>query len=507
MKRSIYSIILTLFLFTSCDKFLEVDVPDNLVHNEYWQNREQVLASRNGMYSALHNNLNNFLVWGDSRSSLYAPGSGESFTGDYRQFMAHDIYSTNGLTRWSSVYTGITWINSFIKNAPSALQNDPTFKESELQMMMGEAYALRALNYFYLVRAFKDVPIILEPYESDAQKFNTAAKPETEVLDFIEEDLDKALKDVAEDFTQVNDRFGRITKNAVRAIWADVKLWRNQYQEALNLTSQLNSYRDKLVDPADWYSIFNPGNSAESIFEYQYVQTGFSSPIYGWFAHFQAVGSADKYLANSTNIELYGLELYPPVDQINWSADTIRLKNLSSYKRTPVSYAGGSGFEVYKFVGQTPYVESYRPAGGRNVNFIFYRYREILFMEAEALAMLNRYAEAEERINIIREHCDLPVIPSGAMGTGFDFMRYLLMEREMELGFEGKEWFAAIRISRRPEFVNVLLEKSAENNPLKLSYQVVRARLLNPESWFLPYHETELENNPALVQKEYYKNK
>lgn len=194
-------------------------------------------------------------------------------------------------------------------------------------------------------------------------------------------------------------------------------------------------------------------------------------------------------------------------DLVNWSADTVRLKNYSSFRQSTVSYPGGSGYEVYKFVGQAPYVASYRPAGSRTANHIFYRYREILLMEAEALAMLDRYEEAEERINLIRYHTDIPELTSGAMGTGAEFMRYLLMEREFELGFEGKEWFAAVRVARRPGFQDVLIEKSAENNPVNIQYQVVRARLLNQEAWFLPYNETEVEVNSSLTQKDYYKNK
>ncbi len=506
-----YLVILSSLSYISCDKFLAVDVPDNLVHDEYWQNREQVLSSRNGMYSALHNNLNTFQVWGDLRSSLYTPGTGDAFTGDYRQFIVHDINPRNGLVRWTSVYSAITWINSFIKNAPLTLQRDPTFKESELNRMIGEAYALRALNYFYLVRAFKEVPIIDEPYESDTQTFNTAASSETEVLNFIEDDLKRALSAVATDFENVNERYGRITKNAVRAIWADVKLWRNDYVGCLDLCEGLDAvYRNNMLEPLDWFSIFAPGNSKESIFEYQYLQSGFSSPVYGWFGHFSgAVSTGVKYLANPTNIQINATELYPPraEDLVNWSADTVRLKNLAAFRLSPVSYPGGSGYEVYKMVGQSPYVASYRPVGSRTVNYIFYRYREILFMEAEALAMLERYEEAEQRINLIRYHTDIPELLPGAMGIGTEFMRYLLMEREFELGFEGKEWFAAVRVARRPGFQDVLIEKSAENNPVNIQYQVVKARLLNQEGWFLPYHETEVEVNLSLIQKDYYKNK
>src|SRR5690554_2936335 len=78
-------------LFTSCDKILQVDIPDNLVHDEFWQNRNQVHSSLMGLYTSLNSNLNSFHVWGDLRSSLYAPGSGTSFNNNYGQFLLHDI--------------------------------------------------------------------------------------------------------------------------------------------------------------------------------------------------------------------------------------------------------------------------------------------------------------------------------------------------------------------------------------------------------------------------------
>ncbi|MNL33695.1 SusD family protein [compost metagenome] len=128
-------------------------------------------------------------------------------------------------------------------------------------------------------------------------------------------------------------------------------------------------------------------------------------------------------------------------------------------------------------------------------------------MKAEAYAMLGQYDEAEKNINIIRQHCDIPALTPGESGEGAEFFTRLLLEREFELGFEGKEWFAAVRVSRRTGYENVLIEKAATNHSMKLAYQVVRARLLNPESWFLPYYRGEVENNPLLIQKEFYRNK
>jgi len=493
--------LLFILLTVSCDDILEVDVPDNLVHDEFWQNRDQVYSSLIGLYTSLNGNINTYHVWGDLRSSLYAPGTGDSYTSSYGQFLLHDIYPDNSLLSWAPIYRSVTWINSFIKNAPSALERDDTFTEAELQPMLGEAYALRALNYFYLVRAFKEVPIIKEPYESDTQTFDISASSEDKVLDFIEADLKIALESAPADYADVANRYGRITKNAVRALWADVKLWRNDYQGCLDLCAQLDQvYANSLVDPLSWYTIFNPGNSSESIFEYQYGTIGPSSPLYNWFALFsRGSSSGEKYLVNETNVRINSQEiLYPPVLPGYATSDTIRLKNYAMF---------ADGQEVYKFLGQAPYQRSYRPNNNRIAHYIFYRYREILFMKAEAYAMLNQYAEAERMINIIREHCNIPALTAGESGEGNEFMSRLLMEREFELGFEGKEWFAVVRIARRPGYENVLLEKAATDHSMGKSYQVIRARLLDPESWFLPYQLTEVENNPQLDQKAFYKNK
>ena len=498
--------LLGLILFISaCDKFLEVGQPDNLVKDEFWQNRDQVQSSLNGLYTSLNNCVNLFQAWGDIRSSLYAPGS--QATSTHTQFISHDIYTENSLLNWGNIYRSIGWINAFIKNAPTALQHDPTFKKEELDNMLGEAHALRALYYFYLVRAFKEVPIIKEPYESDTQNLSVAASSENEVLDFIEEDLSFALDAAPQTFTNNFHRFGRVTKNAVLAMMADVKLWRNEYDACIDLCEMLDaSYADKLVEPSAWYTIFSPGNSPESIFEFQYMENGPSSPLYGWFAYHD--NTRDIYLANRTNILINAGELlYSAAIPEHFSADTIRLKNYSAFTLTEASNGYRPAYEVYKFLGQAPYQRSYRNQSDRVAHYIFYRYREIMFMKAEAYAMNNEYEKAEAIINIIRKHCDLPDLTPGEAGQGIEFFSWLLMEREFELGFEGKEWFAAVRISRRPGYENILIEKAATNHAMGRSYQVIRARLLDTESWFLPYHRTEVERNQLLQQKDFYKNK
>ena len=221
-------IIITAFLFLilglyGCSEFLTVDIPDSLTKKEYWKSKDHANASLDGVYTNLGGNIQYFIYWGGLRSEIYGL---RTYATPYSQFVDQDIRITNSLCNWAGVYKGIYLANSFLKNVHLVLDNDRSFTVTDMNEMMGQAYALRALNYFYLVRAFRDVPYHSEPYESDTQNPYAAAQPEGVVLDSIEADLSRALKLAPDSFDLPDENFVYITKNAVRALWADVKLWR-----------------------------------------------------------------------------------------------------------------------------------------------------------------------------------------------------------------------------------------------------------------------------------------
>src|SRR5690625_6264280 len=64
--------------------------------------------------------------------------------------------------QWSGAYQAISRANSVIKYVPET----EGLSETESNNLLAQARFFRAYNYFYLVRVFGDVPLILEPYES-----------------------------------------------------------------------------------------------------------------------------------------------------------------------------------------------------------------------------------------------------------------------------------------------------------------------------------------------------
>lgn len=497
MKRNIVIVVFLLFglMWQGCGEFLTVDIPDSLTKKEYWKSKDHAEAALTGIYTNLGENIQTFFYWGGLRSEIYAL---KTSSADLAQLVNQDIRITNSVCNWSHVYKGIYWANSFLKNVHLVLENDRSFTETKMQEMMGQAYALRALNYFYLVRTFKEVPYQSEPYESDTQPPYAAALPEEVVLDSIEADLSKALRMAPESFSNPADNCGYITKNAVRALWADVKLWRRQYQECVGLCTEVEeAYDGRTVAYETWFSIFSPGNSKESIFEYQYLDEGPNSTVGSlFFSNISANRSAYYY-----NVR----KVYPQSGQYE-TVDTVRPQRTVQ----AVNYSTSSFSGVFKYLGISAGDGQYvlRDETGRSkVNFIFYRYREVLLMKAEALGALERYGEAVVPLNKIREATGLETVTPEEMGTGENFMDKLVCEHRTELGYEGKDWFILLRMARNMGYKGLLVDRIAEHSSSSIREQTLKAYLENPEGWFLPYLDSEVQNNLLLKQKEFYKGK
>lgn len=143
----------------------------------------------------------------------------------------------------------------------------------------------------------------------------------------------------------------------------------------------------------------------------------------------------------------------------------------------------------------------------KKVHFIFYRFREVLLMKAEALAMLGKFEEALVPINRIREASGLEQLTSGEYGKEKLFFDKLLAERVAELGFEGKQWFSLVRIALHTGYDDLLIDRIVETSLTGVKQQTLRARLMEEKGWFMPYHQDEINSNLDLKQKEFYKGK
>ncbi|MEG0796971.1 MAG: hypothetical protein RR397_10790, partial [Odoribacter sp.] len=117
MEKIKYIILVSLLCWIGqgCSQFLDVDIPDVLPDKDFWKNRSQVEAARNGVYTQLGNCVKTFMVWGDIRSDLYTSGS--ALNASNTQLINQDILTSNSYADWKVVYKTINFANSFIENA------------------------------------------------------------------------------------------------------------------------------------------------------------------------------------------------------------------------------------------------------------------------------------------------------------------------------------------------------------------------------------------------------
>ena len=347
-------------------------------------------------------------------------------------------------------------------------EKDNTFTDFQKLSFLSEAYFLRSLAYFYLIRIYHEVPLILEPSESDNVDFYIPKSQEETILNQIVSDL-KANRAFAPSgsFITVEENKGRASKTAYDALLADIALWRFQYEEVLEHIRNIESVEELVLMPAGkWFEIFYPGNSLEGIFEFQFDgNRNQNNGTYG-LTHRTAL----QYLPSQKALEMFAHE---------FSFELLRGEDAS------IAKIGENNYIIWKYVGRAPDGQSFRSGSDQySANWILYRYADILLMKAEALSQLGRFNEALEIINEeIRNRAN---VPSRSIAfTPVAFEDAILEERALELAFEGKRWFDLLRMGRRNNFARKtqLIEIIVANAP-STQKRVLAAKLSNPMGWY-----------------------
>ena len=483
MKRHIYYSFMVLMipvLFYSCEDSLRILPPDGRVKEEYWKSKEDVSATLMAAYKALAMNDEKFFYYGELRADMLE--ADVNLSNGLRDIMKSNIYPSNELTNWRSFYTVINYCNSVLKYSPEVKSIDGTFTDYKFDLFNAEAIFLRSLSYFYLVRAFKDVPFILYPYDTDAQNFFPEKTPGEVILDSIYNQLTRILPQIPEEHETEDKTRGRATRGAVHALLADIALWKFDYQACIdNVEFIEQSEIYGLVPGSDWFTIFSEGNTVEGIFELQ-----FDSRLGQNNSLFDITTSTNNNLLAST----YAAQVLSPV----LSKEVIRGNGSITDKRV-----------IWKYIGKEPDGISFRSGSDlKSCNWIVYRMADVLLMKAEALSQLGAYDEALSIVNEIRARAFLETYTTYQQNPAA-FEDLIMDERARELAFEGKRWFDLLRMGTRNDFErkSKLIEVIIENVPATQK-RVLATKLSNPYGWYLPIYDKELENNINLVQNPYY---
>ena len=230
---------------TGCSDFLEIEPQNEIILEKFWNEKADVDAIIAGCYSGMQseNVIKRMMVWGEFRSDNIGPGSNVSSDGNLEKILKENIDAKNNYTKWGDFYTVINRCNTVIKYAPGVAANDPAYTESELQANIAEMVALRSLSYFYLIRAFRDVPFSRVAYTDDDQTMDLPATKFDDVLDSLIYDLESVQNYAVKRYPVTKELYqtGRITQDAIHALLCELYLWKKDYENCVR-------YADMVID-------------------------------------------------------------------------------------------------------------------------------------------------------------------------------------------------------------------------------------------------------------------
>jgi len=369
-------------------------------------------AALNGAYSSLQNLYGfDWVMWTDLLTDdVEHTGTFGSFAdGDLHNFRPN-MGVIDGI--WTTHYTGIDRVNRIIQKVSSIEGMD----QADADHILGQAYAIRGLLYFNLVRVWGGVPLVLTPPPSLEEASQVSRASAAEVWTQVESDLAQAASLLAGSSNDVHTFF---TPGGVTAVEAKVALYQGDWATAASKAQQLvasgeyalvTNLRDAFTADGD--------PSPEDILRIAFTATEWCSQ--GWWYRY------DGRLEIGATWDIYNL--YEPGD-----------------KRFDLDFDGtrNDGIQVVKWP---------TPIGAEDIHVV--RYADIILILAEALAEQNDLANAVSYLNQIRARAGVPEYVYGTdLNTQQEVLDAIYLERRLELAFEGERWHDLVRTGRA---VNVL---------------------------------------------------
>lgn len=229
-----FGILSFFFTMTSCSDYFDQVPADRLSMDEIFKTRDGALNYLSNVYTFLPDEFNQRQA---HETSLYrTPGvwtgacDEAEWTNDNKSKLINNnsIDATEGTIvkmRWKSWYSGIHEADVFTKYIDKA-----PITASEKAQWKAEARALRAIYYFYLVRTYGPVPVLMKDYTQDTPTDELQLPRSTvdECFNFIVSELrgaqtDGLLTDASSDPTS---GVGRIDKAIAQAFMIEALTYR-----------------------------------------------------------------------------------------------------------------------------------------------------------------------------------------------------------------------------------------------------------------------------------------
>ena len=310
---------------------------------------------------------------------------------------------------WEFGYDAINRTNMIIMNGADF--EPPPALTSDFNQLLGEAYALRGLVHFDMVRMYGQhytftadashtgVPIVTEPDITALPARNTVAQVYSQAI----ADLNQGIS------LMTGTRAGAymMSDEAAQAILSRIYLYMEDWSNAESMANAvINSGKYTLLPGSALLDIFVTGNSAEAIFEIPMSvdDTRGSDHLGGMY---RRSGYGDYLPAKDL------LNLIPAGDVRNgWFLEDETLSGIyASYR-----------------VDKWPTIQNWD-------NIPVIRLAEVYLNRAEARARMGQSSGAQDDLDMVRQR-SLPTAPN-VTATGQALLDEIALERRIELSYEG----------------------------------------------------------------------
>jgi len=503
-KRFVAALLLVpaILVHQGCKKMLDINSSRTVGEENMWNSMEDTRAALMGIYGLVRAALvdnNAFWIYGDVRAGEFVSPSRP----DLRAVIANDLTSSyttiEALSNWRRFYAAINAANIFLERVAEVREKDRRYTENNMTVDIAQARFLRAFCYFYMVRIWGDVPLIIHSHDGKFE--NKRRENQDKILAWAEEELLAAAADLPfrysvndeqqlgnyynEDASKWNGTLAR--KLSAYGVLAHLAAWQRDYPGVATYTDFIlknfiraaNNYisTSHLTDANGFFYGKLNNQLLGFPFEWENAEQSFAG-------HLEELTLAAPIINKSTP------DIYLPKDSI------LSIFNEAKDERFSLDTLGYPSNERYftNFNGKYPIfskIKCIMEGSITDANFrtysstvVFTRLEDLTLLRAEALAVLGDRNGAVENLNVIRDLRGMEPYDEELSGS---LLEAIFRERQRELMGEGHRWYDLVRYHRikrnDPEF----------------------RQLIDEGGIYWPLSKTLLAQNPLLEQTEYWR--
>lgn len=436
---------------TGCSKgFLNPDKQGAIPAVQLWKTQ----ADATNAVTAIYGNIRGWNNVGFAAIAVESLGSDDASKGStasdapsLSQYHNFTIVATEAQLGgfWQGQYQNINLCNQVLENIAN-IQMDGNLKNR----YYAEAKFIRAYSYFRLVRAFGNIPLVLQ-IPKTATELNPLQAKKADVYAAIEKDLNDAASVLPSSYGPAD--VGRATKGAALALHAKVAMYQQKWSDVLNYTNQVTALNVYSLF-GNYYQLFRIANEncSESIFEIQASFVAGNAAISNC-QYSQPQGNKDAGAGWGFNV--------PTQDLINeFEANdprlpaTVMMAGTTTPSGDAVPQPSAGAPSTYNMKAYVPFAIAIATNQGADQNFRAIRYADVLLMNAEANNELGNTAaalasleqvRARARSNSANPATTLPAVTTTNQGT---LRNAIWHERRVELAMENDRYFDVIRQGR-----------------------------------------------------------